>query len=672
VTTTADAGPVDLADLTDPADLTDQADLDDEEAEDAGPAWLTGLEGLESVPDLDTLQALGVAQALAAVQGLDAGQVMDVAQVLEIAHVLEAGAILPREQADPPGRARGSRRRQIEDVLVENGVITAGQLELALTAQRETPGPRRWIGRVLVELGLAGERDLAGSLATMLHLELVDLSKVVPAPDVVRLLPRAVAERIRVLVIDRTPEGVLVVAASDPTNVLAFDDVRLYTRSTDLKVYVATDSQIREQLNRAWSLGSDSSQVAEIVQEASGGGNQDEPEQWRGSSDEDAPIVRLVTQILGDGVRLRASDIHIEVQRDTLRVRYRVDGLLRDVMEAPRRMASAVVSRIKIISGLDIAERRIPQDGRTRFSVEGVAVDARVSTLPALHGEKVVIRLLTRGDAIPSLPSLGLEPDQLSLVEAALAVPQGLILITGPTGSGKTNTLYSAIARVRSPELNIVTLEDPVEVQLPGITQVGVNEKTGMTFSRGLRSILRQDPDIILVGEVRDSETAQLALKAAMTGHMVLTTLHTNSAVAALTRLVDMGAEPFIIASSLTVSIAQRLVRRPCATCIAPYEPDEVTLSLLGLVAEDLASATPRRGTGCPECGGTGYRGRTAVYEVLDVDGPMRQVLMREPTEAAISAQAQSTGMVTLRAAAIVKALQGATTFEEAVRVTSR
>jgi type IV pilus assembly protein PilB len=596
---------------------------------------------------------------------------MDVAQVLEIAHVLEAGAIAPREHEDPPGRSRGSRRRQIEDVLVENGVITPDQLDLALASQREAPGPRRWIGRVVVELGLAAERDLAECLADMLHLDLIDLSKVVPAPDVVRLLPRAVAERIRVLVIDRTSDGVLTVAASDPTNVLAFDDVRLYTRSTDLKVYVATDSQIREQLNRAWSLGSDSSHVAEIVQEA-GGGNTEEPEQWRGGSDDDAPIVRLVTQILGDGVRLRASDIHIETQRDTLRVRYRVDGLLRDVMEAPRRMASAVVSRIKIISGLDIAERRIPQDGRTRFSVEGVAVDARVSTLPSLHGEKVVIRLLTRGDAIPSLPSLGLEPDQLQLVEAALAVPQGLILITGPTGSGKTNTLYSAIARVRSPELNIVTLEDPVEVQLPGITQVGVNEKTGMTFSRGLRSILRQDPDIILVGEVRDSETAQLALKAAMTGHMVLTTLHTNSAVAALTRLVDMGAEPFIIASSLTISIAQRLVRRPCQTCIAPYEPDEVMLSLLGLVAEDLVSATPRRGTGCPECGGTGYRGRVAVYEVLDVDGPMRQVLMREPTEAAISAQAQSTGMVTLRAAAILKALQGATTFEEAVRVTSR
>jgi type IV pilus assembly protein PilB len=624
-------------------------------------------------------KALDPAQALAAVQGLDAAQLVDVAQAFRIPRVLEPDAVHPRSLdartlddlpvVRRPIRATGPRRRQIGEVLVEHHVITQDQLDAAHLAQRDAPS-HRWIGKVVVDLGMADERDVAECLAHMLHLDVLDLSDVVPSPEVVRLLPRAVAERIHVLVIDRNPRGELVVAASDPTNVLAFDDVRLYTRSADLKIYVATDSQIRDQLNRAWSLGTDSSHVAEIVQEVSGG--EEEQDQWPGASADDAPIVRLVTQILEDGVRSRASDIHIEVQRYTLRVRYRVDGLLREVMEAPKRVSSSVISRIKIVSGLDIAERRIPQDGRTRFTVDGTMIDARVSTLPSLHGEKVVIRLLTRGDAIPTLPALGLEPDQLTTVEAALAVPQGLILITGPTGSGKTNTLYSAIAKVRSPELNIVTLEDPVEVQLPGITQVGVNEKSGMTFSRGLRSILRQDPDIILVGEVRDSETAQLALKAAMTGHMVLTTLHTNSAVAALTRLVDLGAEPFIIASSLTVSIAQRLVRCPCQHCVAPYRPDTITLTLLGLVPDDLLSATPCKGTGCHECGGTGYRGRTAVYEVLDVDGPMREVLMKEPTEAAITAQARAAGMVSLRTAAILKALHGQTTFEEAARVTSR
>jgi len=625
---------------------------------------------------LRVARALDPGQALAAVQGLDAAQVLEVAQGLRIARLLDAD---PARWAAAPDAATartpaatgrgGVRRRPIGELLVGDGLLTADQLEAALSAQRAAPEPRPWLGRVVVDLGLTTEQDVARCLAGMLNLQVVDLSKVVPAADVVRLLPRAVAERTRVIPVERTPGGGLVVAASDPTNVLAFDDVRLYTRCTDLTVYVATDGQIREHLTRAWSLGSDTTQVAEIVQEVAG---EDDADPWAAGAEEEAPIVRLVTQILGDGVRLRASDIHVEVQRDTLRVRYRVDGRLRDVLEAPRRVATAVISRIKIISGLDIAERRVPQDGRTRLQVDGVAIDARVSTLPSLHGEKVVIRLLTRGDAVPPLADLGMEPDQLAALERALAVPQGLILITGPTGSGKTNTLYSAISRISSPELNVVTLEDPVEVQLPGITQVGVNEKTGMTFSRGLRSILRQDPDIILVGEVRDGETAELALKAAMTGHLVLTTLHTNSAVAALTRLVDMGAGPFAVATSLTLSMAQRLVRCPCGACAVPYRPDADTLALLGLKPADLDAGTPCRGEGCHECGGTGYRGRTGVYEVLEIDEPMRQSLLHEPTEAGLAAQAAAAGTVTLRGAAVRKALTGRTTFEEVLRVTSR
>ena len=550
-------------------------------------------------------------------------------------------------------------------MLIEAGLIDAEQLEGALAAQRNGALPRRRLGQVVADLGFASERDVARCLADLLGLELVDLSKAMPAPDVVRLLPRAVAERTRVLVLDRTPNG-LVVAASDPTNVLALDDVKLYTRSPDIHVLVATDSQIRDQIARAWSIGEDSSQVSAMVDD----GAEEDHEATFGAVADEAPIVKLVNRVLADAIRLRASDIHIEVQRDSLRIRYRVDGLLRDVMTAPRRIASSVISRIKIMSGLDIAERRVPQDGRTRIVVENHAVDARISTLPSLHGEKVVIRLLTRGDDIPSLKSLGFEPHQLAAFEAALAVPQGLVLITGPTGSGKTNTLYSAIASIKSPDQNIVTLEDPVEVQLPGITQVGVNVKTGMTFAAGLRSILRQDPDIVLVGEVRDGETAELALTASLTGHLVLTTLHTNSAVAALTRLVDMGAQAYMVASSLTAAIAQRLVRQPCTGCAAPYEPDDVTLTLLGLRRSDLVGATPVRGTGCQDCGGTGYRGRTAVYEVLTVDAAMRQVLMHSATEAALGAQARAAGVLTLRAAAIEKARRGETTFEEAIRVT--
>ncbi|MGF1648408.1 MAG: ATPase, T2SS/T4P/T4SS family, partial [Kineosporiaceae bacterium] len=379
----------------------------------------------------------------------------------------------------------------------------------------------------------------------------------------------------------------------------------------------------------------------------------------------------LVDQILRDAVAARASDVHLEVQREALRVRFRVDGILRDVLAAPKRLAGSVTSRIKIISGLDISERRIPQDGRTRITVGGQEIDTRVSTLPSLHGEKVVIRILTRGDSVPTLEELGFEPDQLASFRRALALPQGLILITGPTGSGKTNSLYAGINAVLDPEKNIVTLEDPVEVQLPDITQVQVNNKTGMTFQAGLRSVLRQDPDIVLVGEVRDGETTELALKAAMTGHLVLTTLHTNSAPAALTRLIDMGADPFLVASSLALSVAQRLVRRPCPRCAAPDDPPDDVLALLGLTAADLQGATAVKGVGCPECGGSGYRGRTAVYEVLEVDAAMRRVLVKDPSEAAILAQAKEAGMRNLRASALLKALDGRTTFDEVLRVTT-
>jgi type IV pilus assembly protein PilB len=379
--------------------------------------------------------------------------------------------------------------------------------------------------------------------------------------------------------------------------------------------------------------------------------------------------VRLAASIVTEAVRARASDIHVEPQLDGLRVRYRVDGLLRDMMRVPRQGAAALVSRLKIVSGLDIAERRLPQDGRTRLTVDGVAVDARVSTLPSVHGEKVVIRLLASGESVPSVNQLGLDEQQLEVLLAGTLAPQGLVLITGPTGSGKTHTLYSVLSHMATPDKNVVTLEDPVEIQLPGITQVQTNERAGLTFAKGLRSILRQDPDVVLVGEVRDSETAELALQASMTGHLVLTTLHTNDAVAALTRLVDMGIEPFLIASSLSLVVAQRLVRRPCSDCIVAYTPSPRVLALLGLAEADLVGATPMRGRGCGECGGTGYRGRTGIFEVLPVTASVRSVLSHTPTEAAVGAAARAAGMTTLRAAGLARARRGETTFEEVLRV---
>jgi type IV pilus assembly protein PilB len=560
-------------------------------------------------------------------------------------------------------------RRRIGDVLIEHGVISAAQLDEALAVQAEVaPGQRRKrLGSMLVELGFAGERDIAHALAAALGLDLVDLGQVQLSPDVARMIPRPVAERHEILVLSREGRTVTV-ATSDPTNVVAIDDVKLYTGGTEIRLRVAVAQQLRDSIARVWSLASDSSEVTTLTSEIESDSAEDFAAADTGI--DDAPIVKLVNAVLSDAVRARASDIHIEPQRTELRVRYRVDGLLRNVMTVPRSATAAVTSRIKIISGLDIAERRRPQDGRTRIEVEGVGLDVRVSTLPTMHGEKVVLRLLSKASEIPDLGATGFDEHQLDLFRTALDSPQGLIVICGPTGSGKTSTLYAGINEVSSPERNVVTLEDPVEIQLPGINQVQVNVKAGMTFAAGLRSVLRQDPDVVLVGEVRDAETAQLALEASLTGHLVLTTLHTNGAVEAITRLVEMGIDPFLVASSLTLVAAQRLVRRPCVHCSSAYLPAADVLSRLGLVAADLADATPRRGTGCPECSNSGYRGRTGIFELLPVTSAMRRVLLEGASEVGISQAAKDVGSRTLRADGIARAMRGLTTFEEVLRVT--
>ena len=570
-------------------------------------------------------------------------------------------------QPEPPARSR----RRIGEVLVQQGLITEEQLQSVLAVQDETPlgTSRKRLGTVVIESGMATEMQVAQALAEALVLPLVDLGRTMAQPEAVRLLPRAVAERAGVLVLSVERGGArLTVATADPTNVMALDDVKLYTSASEIVVLVATDSQVKDHLTRAWALSEDSPDMHTLFESMEPA--EQEVEDFTPQGTDAAPIVRLVDVVLADAVRARASDVHVEPQAGELRIRYRVDGLLRDVMTVPRSASSATVSRIKIVSGLDIAERRRPQDGRAKLTVDGMVVEARISTLPTLHGEKVVIRLLPRADDVPTLVGTGMTPAQLDLLNAALLQAQGLILITGPTGSGKTNTLYAGIQQVSTPDRNIVTLEDPVEVQVAGITQVQVHERSGLTFARGLRSILRQDPDIVLVGEVRDQETAELALKASLTGHLVLTTLHTNDAVAAVTRLVDMGVQPFLVASSLALVVAQRLVRRPCASCAAPYVPTEETLLLLGLTPRDLEGATPRRGRGCSDCGGTGYRGRTGVFEVLPVTAQMRSVLLSTPTEAAIGAAARAHGMMTLRGSALSAAHRGETTYEEVLRAT--
>jgi type IV pilus assembly protein PilB len=570
----------------------------------------------------------------------------------------------PRHE-DALASLRRGKRRRLGDVLVEQHVLTREQVEHAVSVQAQEPlGRRRRLGALVVELGMASEAQVAKALADAVGLELVDLGRTLVVPEDTRLLPRAFAERTLTVVLEKTGTHVRV-AAADPTNVVALDDVRLYTHADTISLVVATESQVREHITRAWALAQDKD-LSILFEQLEPEDVDDEAAQ----AVESAPVVRMVDVVLAEAVHARASDIHVEPQARELRIRYRVDGVLRDVMTLPRHATAAVVSRIKIVSGLDIAERRRPQDGRAKLTVDGVSIEARISTLPTVHGEKVVMRLLGASETVPSLTESGLLPHQLELLRRTVTQTQGLVLITGPTGSGKTSTLYGTLREISTPDRHVVTLEDPVEAQIPGITQVQVHERAGMTFARGLRSVLRQDPDVVLVGEARDQETAELALTASLTGHLVLTTLHTNDSVSALTRLVEMGAEPFLVASSLSLVVAQRLLRRPCHSCATAYVPDEATLASLGLHASDLANATPRRGEGCIDCAGTGYLGRVGVFEVLPVTAALRKVLLSSPTESAVGAAARDAGLVSLRANALAAAARGETTYEEVLRGT--
>jgi type IV pilus assembly protein PilB len=558
-------------------------------------------------------------------------------------------------------------RRRLGDVLVERDLITREQLEEALTEQQKLVGKdRKRLGKLIVEMGFLTERQIAEALAELLALELLDGGDLSVPMEVARLLPRQVAERARVLVLGRTSDG-LRIATADPTNVVALDDVRAYTGSHTLSLVVATDSMIQEHIARVWSMGSDTGAMLKFAEEEAT--EEHIEDAMLAKVADQAPTVKLVNDLLSDAVRMGASDIHIEQQHDGIWIRHRIDGVLRDVTRVPKGAAAALVSRLKIISGMDIAQRRLPQDGRMKIAANGLTVDARVSTLPSVHGEKVVVRLLPDSERITAIEGTGMEPDQLKELLEATTAAQGLVLITGPTGSGKTNTLYSVLAKVATRDKNVITLEDPVEIQLPGITQVQIHERAGLTFARGLRSVLRQDPDVILVGEVRDGETASLALEASLTGHLVLSTLHTNNSAAAVTRLVDMGVEPFLVASSLSLVVAQRLVRRPCTECAVSYHPSPQLLDRLRLKPEDVMGGTPRRGIGCVDCSGSGYKGRVGIFEVLPVDTGVREVLLKSPTEGAVAAAALANGMMTLRTAGLAKAMRGETTFEEVLRV---
>ena len=493
-------------------------------------------------------------------------------------------------------------RRRLGDVLVARGVVSEHDLLEVLEDQRHwddndrSGAVRLRLGALLVQHGLASEEQVASALAELLGREVVDAAHLTLDPSWARLLPRQLAERCQMLVLGPGDRGLRVLAA-DPTDVLALDDVRRHSGAQQLDVLVAIPAQLRTLLDRVWSLEDASDVVASIRAAA-------EPPTTREDDTVvvDAPTVRLLDSVLADAVRSRASDVHVEHQLDAVRVRYRIDGILRDVMTLPIEMGRTLTARIKIVASMDIAERRVPQDGRVRLTIDGRKVDARVSTLPSVHGEKAVIRLLPAASAISRLADLGMDPEQHEVLVRTLESPQGLVLITGPTGSGKTNTLYSAIAETMSPERNVVTLEDPVEIELPGITQVPIDDKAGMTFVRGLRALLRQDPDVVLVGEVRDTVTAELALRAAMTGHLVLTTLHTNDAPG--------GAAP------------ARRHGRPSLPGGLGAEPGRQPAARAGAMPRLLAAVRARRGD--PH----GARGRSRVSVRRDAGARRRAALV--------------------------------------------
>jgi type IV pilus assembly protein PilB len=551
---------------------------------------------------------------------------------------------------------------QLADVLLDEGLITEEDLRRARVQQEQTG---KSLGRVLIEMALFTESDLVAALARHLGLEFVELSEQPVDTLAASLIPEQLARRHCVLPVGFDDDGRLVLAMSDPANVLAIDDVRTAT-DRDVRTVVATRGDILGAIERYVQM---SDSVEDLASEM---GIDDDDDDLASVKEiaEDAPIVKFVNGMISQAVSDRASDIHIEPQEQELRVRYRVDGVLHEVTTQHRKIHAGVVSRLKIMADLDIAERRIPQDGRISLRTAGKQIDLRVSTLPTVFGEKVVMRILDKTSIMLELGDLGFMSHNYGRYEQSFRKPYGMILVTGPTGSGKSTTLYATLNVINQPGVNIVTTEDPVEYRLPGISQVQINNKAGLTFPTALRSILRQDPDVVLVGEMRDTETAKIGMEAALTGHLVLSTLHTNDAPSAPTRLVEMGVDAFLVASAVDCVLAQRLARRLCPKCKEPYEPSPEELRVAGVPVDDERDTpTLYKAVGCGNCAKTGYRGRLAVHEVMVVTEEIERLIVeRAPTDE-LEKFARAQGMRTLREDALAKALLGDTTLEEVARV---
>lgn len=566
-----------------------------------------------------------------------------------------------------------SLNKDIGELLIDGGFITERQLAKAREKSLSSNEP---LQKILVQLGFVSEKDITEVIGQQMGVAFVDLENMELEPEMARSIPEHLAQRYKVIPVAQK-DNRLTLAMVDPLNVLAIDDIRLIT-GFDIEPVIATEEAILKTINRQFGV-TDLAEVEETVKDISatdfGPVEIEEAVEEEIALDklkemvDEAPIVRVVNLIISQAINDSASDIHIEPEMKQVRVRYRVDGVLHDVMSPPKHIQAPMISRIKIMANLDIAERRIPQDGKIHLRHDNREFDLRVSTIPTVHGEKVVMRILDKSSVLLGLNKLGFYRDTQEIFENCVEKPYGMILVTGPTGSGKSTTLYSCLNKLNTESVNIITIEDPVEYQLPGINQVQINEKAGLTFASALRSFLRQDPDIIMVGEIRDTETAKIAIEAALTGHLVLSTLHTNDSSGAVTRLVEMGVEPFLCASSVIAVLAQRLARLICPNCKESYTPPMESIKQFGLAAFTDSEIAFYRGRGCDHCKMTGYRGRTGIFELLHVTDRIRSLILQRASTSEIRQAAIEEGMKTMQDDGLRKVLDGTTTIEECLRV---
>jgi type IV pilus assembly protein PilB len=549
--------------------------------------------------------------------------------------------------------------QRLGQLLMRAGVITERQLNDAMEVHKATGSP---LGRVLVDLGYATQGAILSVMARQIGIPYIDFAEKKPDPSAVAIVPRELASRYTLMPVEFDEDNHLVVAMADPQNVLALDDLRIIT-GYEIRPAISTKDDILAAVE-------DYYKVAEHVDTDFLDGDESDEIDLKSLTEvsDEAPIVKLVNYIINKAVGDRASDIHIEPQEKDLRVRYRVDGVLHEVMRSPKATQQAIISRFKIMADMDIAENRKPQDGHTALTIGGHKMDFRVSTLPTVYGERIVLRILRKDNIMLRLEDLGFLPGTLERFETSFRKPYGAILVTGPTGSGKSTTLYGAVNMLNTPAKHILTAEDPVEYRLPGVNQIQTNARAGLTFARALRSFLRCSPDIILVGEIRDQETAKIAIESALTGHLVLSTLHTNDAPGAVTRLTEMGVEPFLVASAVDCVLAQRLARRLCPECKEEYAPQKQALLDAGYPADSLPEKLFRPG-GCKKCGGTGYRGRMGLHEVMLLSEEISDLTVKEATAEAIKQVAVAQGMLTLKQDGLEKVRTGATSIEEIMRV---